>query len=162
MAETNVDPELEMGRTGKEDSIVVLAVDETRLSKELKKADVSNLSSRVASKEMFNFDTLLPATVEFEPLRNAEKMVYDGSRAFMTNILALLVGLLLSLAWGLIVGIFQFTVIWILRPSIRLIEYLMTPMMKFSTGIAGGMLEGVFGWIKKSKEPNSQNDKDMV
>ncbi|CAF1560668.1 unnamed protein product [Rotaria magnacalcarata] len=56
----------------------------------------------------------------FEALHKVSQQIYHYSKIFIYRFLAILVGLPLMLCWGLLFGVYTFTMIWLVAPMRRL------------------------------------------
>ena len=58
------------------------------------------------------FDAQFAETDDLPPVRNVLRMTYNLSRKGTFNLLSIIIGSILSIAWGLVMAIVQFVVIW--------------------------------------------------
>ncbi len=65
-----------------------------------------------------SFDKAFPKSDEIEAIRGIEKIVYGYSKKGMFNLLSILVGIPISLVWGLVLGICSFFLIWFVYPAL--------------------------------------------
>ena len=64
------------------------------------------------------FITAFPKSDEIDQIRKIERICYDVCRIGGYNFLTGLIGVLLSLVWGLVYGIIQFSITWFVNPAI--------------------------------------------
>ena len=65
-----------------------------------------------------SFDKAFPQSDELDQVRDIQKIIYSYSRKSLFNLLSILIGMFLALAWGLSLGVIQFLLIWFLHPSL--------------------------------------------
>jgi len=90
-----------------------------------------------------SFDVTFPQSDEHDTIRQIQKTIYNASRTGMFNLLSLVVGIILSLAWGLLMGVVEFFLLWGVHPFTKVVTMLYTPVAK----VAGVILVSVFGDI---------------
>lgn len=92
----------------------------------------------------FNLDfekQFLEIDDEYETVRNIQKACYGGTKKGCFNCLSLVIGVILSFLWGLIMGMMQFFLIWMVIPYWKVIRLYYTP----ACAVVGALLNACFG-----------------
>ena len=63
-----------------------------------------------------SFDKAFPQSDELDAVRDIQNIIYSYSRKSLFNLLSILIGMFLALAWGLFLGLIQFLLIWFVHP----------------------------------------------
>ena len=87
------------------------------------------------------FDTAFPESDEFEFVRKIEKLLYETTRRGLFNILSICIAVIFALLWGIINGILQFALIWLIIPFTKLIQMFGGPV----ADIVGYLLNLMYG-----------------
>mmetsp|Transcript_56927 Transcript_56927/g.51218 ORF Transcript_56927/g.51218 Transcript_56927/m.51218 type:complete len:171 (-) Transcript_56927:163-675(-) len=87
------------------------------------------------------FDKAFPQSDELEAVRNIQNLIYSYSRKGLFNLLSVLIGMVLALAWGLLLGLIQFLLIWFLHPALKVVKLLYGPAAE----LIGVIMNAIYG-----------------
>merc|ERR1719410_1962013 len=78
---------------------------------------------------------------EYDTVRSIQKTCYYNTRKGCFNFMSLLIGIILAFIWGIIMGITQFFLIWVIVPSVKVWKLYWTP----AASLGGALLNALFG-----------------
>ena len=87
------------------------------------------------------FDKAFPESDELPFVRKIQKLLYQVSKKGLFNILLVVIAIIVSLFWGIIMGILQFVLIWLVLPGSKLVQMVYGPI----ASVAGFLLNLIFG-----------------
>ena len=88
-----------------------------------------------------NFDKRFKRSIEAKVLRTINKFIYGCTRKGMFGSLAVILGVIFAILWGTIMGVSEFSVIWVLLPAVDVIKRLLLPAVQF----LGRIVYGIYG-----------------
>eukprot|EP01084_Bolivina_argentea_P179947 310909_1 len=83
---------------------------------------------------------------EYDSVRRCQKIIYTQTKKGCFNFVSLLIGIILSFIWGIIMGLTQFFMIWVVLPCLKLWSIYYTP----SAAVVGDFMDAIFGKCLKN------------